>query len=209
MGGRRSSSRRCAIRTLESEPQQFGAMRGSHPRPARPPDPALEVFEHDPEPAVRAAAAVPWSRLARSRLPYPLLLRRRKEATSGKSGRRSPALVVCLPLPCDPPSADRCSGARRFWCSEGPSLRLGEARSFGRPALPALAKAARRELADPQGLSHSGRAIATIDRPVVKHSHFSSPLSLLQKPARNFQRHRLRCCLQSTASRLRLLSGSP
>jgi len=64
---------------LESERSSSELCEGA-PATGAAPDPALEVFEHDPERAVRAAAAGPWSGLARSRLALSLLLRRLKEA---------------------------------------------------------------------------------------------------------------------------------
>ncbi len=177
-----------AVRTVALQTFAQGA-----PLSGASPDPVVAVMMNDPVPQVRAAAvgslARGWPEPNRV---YPLLLHRLKEAPSLEErsaigwalGGLPPPPVELVPDLVDALSLDNFALRKTIPTA---LAKLGPA---ARPALPALAKAATRELVAPSfSALEAAQAIVSIDRDSVEAQALLEPVvALLRGSRENFVR---------------------
>lgn len=180
-----SRIRAAAIRSLARAGPPSGAA----------PDPVLEALEHDPDDRVRAAAvgalASGWPDPDRL---YPLFLRRLKEASSLEE--RSAIGWSLGGLPAPPieslPALIGALDPDNFALGKNIPAALAKLGPAARPSLPALLRAARRELAAPPGsfpTLWAALAITTIDRHSAEAQSLLEPLvTLLRESPENSTR---------------------
>jgi HEAT repeat protein len=157
------------------------------------PDPVVEILSSDPDPEVSTAAAfalpVGWSTLPEL---YPPLLHRLKQVHSLEERAAIGWAIGGLsapPVECIPDLLEAMS-LGTFALSRTVPAALAKLGPAARPALPALAKAAARELADPGASAlESSQAVVSIDRDSPEAQALLVPIvSLLRGSRESFVR---------------------